>query len=335
MNEVGSQGRGESIWLAWFLIDVLKNFLPICELRNDLNALDFCKQRIQLYKEAVESQGWDGDWYRRGYFDDGTPLGSRVSEEARIDSLPQSWGIISGEADRERAQKALESVQRLLIRQKEKLVLLFTPPFDCSTPHPGYIMGYPPGVRENGGQYTHAAIWVAMAFARLGDGKAAADVLRLLNPVEHTRTPSEVALYKGEPYVVAADVYALTNQEGRCGWTWYTGSSGWMYRVWLEEVLGFRLRGQHLMIDPVIPPDWMQFSISYRFRETLYRMTVENPDKVGRGVLWIEMDGVQMSTPYFVLQDDKVQHAVRIRLGGKPLPKEESIKGVDSSIVGA
>jgi cyclic beta-1,2-glucan synthetase len=243
--------------------------------------------------------------------------------------------MISGEADIDHAKQALLSLRRLLIRDKERLVLLITPPFDTSTPHPGYIMGYPPGVRENGGQYTHAAIWVAMAFARAGDGRSAVEVLRLLNPVEHTRTPDEVARYKGEPYVVAADVYALQGEEGSCGWTWYTGSSGWMYRVWLEEVIGFRLRGQTVMIDPVIPPDWKHFSVSYRYGETSYEMTVENPDAVSRGVTWIELDGARISTPYFSLQDDKGRHTVRIRLGGpgKPTQQEEALPGIDLASV--
>jgi len=325
LNRVGPQGRGESVWLAWFLIDLLKQFLPLCELRNETRAADFCRSHVQVLKEAAESHGWDGEWYRRGYFDDGTPLGSAGSQEAVIDSLPQSWAIISGEANPERGRQGLLSVRRHLMREKDKLVLLFTPPFDSSKPHPGYIMGYPPGVRENGGQYTHAAIWVAMASARVGDGGGAVEVLRRLNPVEHARTPDEVARYKGEPYAVAADVYALPSQEGRCGWTWYTGSSGWMYRVWLEEVLGFRLRGGRLMLDPVIPPEWKEFSITYRRGGTLYTMTVENPDGAGQGVSWIEIDGMRHSTPYFDVQDDKGMHTVRVRLGGSTrLPRTDT-----------
>jgi cyclic beta-1,2-glucan synthetase len=219
----------------------------------------------------------------------------------------------------------------MLIREKEKLVLLLTPPFERSSPHPGYIAGYPAGVRENGGQYTHAAIWVAMAFARLRDGKKAADVLRLLNPVEHTRTPEEVARYKGEPYAVAADVYSLKGQEGRCGWTWYTGSSGWMYRVWLEEILGFRLRGDTVSVAPVIPSEWKSFSLRYRYRDTWYDILVENPDGVGHGVAWIKVDGGQATGDYFTLHDDKTEHKVIVRLGGsKESFKDGAVESSDS-----
>ncbi len=315
MNRVGPQGRGESVWLSWFIIDVLEGFLPICELRGERVALDFCHTHVQRLREAVETHGWDGKWYRRGYFDDGTPLGSESSQEAVIDSLPQSWAVISGMADSARSKEALESVERLLIREREQLVLLLTPPFQDSAPNPGYIAGYPPGVRENGGQYTHAAIWVAMAFARLGDGKKAVDVLRLLNPIEHTRTPEQVARYKGEPYAVAADVYSLAGQEGRCGWTWYTGSSGWMYRVWLEEVLGFGLRGEEVTVAPVIPSEWKRFSLRYRYRETWYDLQVENPQGVNHGVAWIEVDGSRLEGNCFTLHNDKTEHKVVVHLG--------------------
>ena len=210
------------------------------------------------------------------YFDDGTPLGSKENEEARIDSLPQSWAVISGAGDSDRAAQAMRSVNEHLIRRKEKMVLLFTPPFDQSRPHPGYIMGYPPGVRENGGQYTHASVWVAMAFARMGDGARAVEVLQMLNPVEHARTPEDYAVYRTEPYAVAADVYSLESQPGRGGWTWYTGSAGWMYRVWLEEVLGFKLRGDRLSIEPAIPENWPGYIITFRYGQTEYRIEVEN-----------------------------------------------------------
>jgi cyclic beta-1,2-glucan synthetase len=331
MNRVGPQGQGESVWLAWFIIDVLNSFLPICESRGDRAALDFCHTHVQRLKEAVETHGWDGKWYRRGYFDDGTPLGSESNPEAIIDSLPQSWAVISGMADPARSQEALKSVERMLIREKEKLVLLLTPPFERSSPHPGYIAGYPAGVRENGGQYTHAAIWVAMAFARLRDGKKAADVLRLLNPVEHTRTPEEVARYKGEPYAVAADVYSLKGQEGRCGWTWYTGSSGWMYRVWLEEILGFRLRGDTVSVAPVIPSEWKSFSLRYRYRDTWYDIQVEDPDGAGHGVAWIKVDGRQATSDCFTLHDDKTEHKVVVRLAGsKGSFKDGAVESSDS-----
>ena len=315
MNRVGTEGKGESVWLAWFLLDVLKGFIPICELVGQVPPLDFCQQRIEELAEAVEAHGWDGEWYRRAYFDDGTPLGSKDSQEAIIDSLPQSWAVISGMGNEQRARQAMSSVEKLLIRRSEKLIQLYTPPFDHSQPHPGYIMGYPPGVRENGGQYTHAAIWVAMAFARSGDGRRAVELLRMLNPIEHARTAADVARYKGEPYVVAADIFTLEGQVGRSGWTWYTGSSGWMYRVWLEEVLGFKLRGDTLLVDPTIPPEWTEYSLRYRYNRTSYEMLVENPDHVNCGVLWVELDGARLATPWVPLCDDGLSHRIRVRMG--------------------
>jgi cellobiose phosphorylase len=249
----------------------------------------------------VERTGWDGEWYLRAFFDDGTPLGSRQNEEARIDSLSQSWSVISGASNPDRAAVAMRSVEEHLIREKEKLVLLYTPPFDKSSPHPGYIMGYPPGVRENGGQYTHAALWVAMAFARMNDGDRAVKVLQMLNPIEHSRTPEDYAIYRTEPYVVAADVYSLQSQIGRGGWTWYTGSAGWMYRVWLEEVLGFKLRAGHLSIEPVIPESWPGYVLTFRYGRTEYRIEVEN--------------GGERSKQEIKLVDDGENHAIHIYAG--------------------
>ena len=226
MSSVGDEGSGESVWLAWFLVDILKKFTGLCDSRGEQELASGYRERARSLSETVERTSWDGEWYRRGYFDDGTPLGSRQNEEARIDSLPQSWSVISGAGNSDRAAQAMRSVDERLIRRKEKLVLLCTPPFDQSSPHPGYIMGYPPGVRENGGQYTHAAVWVAMAFARMGDGERAVEVLQMLNPIEHSRTPEDCATYRTEPYAVAADIYSLERQMGRGGWSWYTGSAG-------------------------------------------------------------------------------------------------------------
>ncbi len=251
--------------------------LPVCAIAAANRSWpDEYRERARRMSATIEETSWDGEWYRRGYFDDGTPLGSRQNEEARIDSLPQSWSVISGAGDPDRAIQAMRSVEEHLIRRKEKLVLLFTPPFDHSKPHPGYIMGYPPGVRENGGQYTHAALWVAMAFARMGEGRRAVEVLQMLNPIEHAHTPEDCAVYRTEPYAVAADVYSLESQPGRGGWTWYTGSAGWMYRVWLEEVLGFKLRGNRLSIEPAIPEDWPGYVITFRYGRTEYRIEVQN-----------------------------------------------------------
>jgi cellobiose phosphorylase len=291
MNRVGKDGRGESVWLAWFLIDILKRFARICDNRGEQQFAADCRARAAGLAATVERTSWDGQWYRRAYFDDGTPIGSKQDDEAQIDSLPQSWSVISDAANPDRAARAMQSVEEYLIRKKDKLVLLFTPPFDHSTPHPGYIMGYPPGVRENGGQYTHAALWVAMAFARMGDGERAVDTLQMLNPVEHSRNPEEYETYRTEPYAVAADLYSLKTQVGRGGWTWYTGSAGWMYRVWLEEVLGFKLRGDRLTIKPAIPEDWPGFAINFRYGQTEYRIEVENGDKTSETEVRLEDDG--------------------------------------------
>ena len=254
MNDVGKDGRGESTWLAWFLGTVHQMFLPYLETRDPAHAFVLRDRSLHLAK-AMEDSAWDGEWYLRGFFDDGTPLGSRASSEAQIDSLPQSWAVISGMADPDRSRRALASAQRLVL-EKEKIVLLFTPPFDHSEPHPGYIMGYPPGVRENGGQYTHGSLWLAMAWARARDGNSAVKLLQLMNPVEHSRTPEDAQKYRGEPYVVAADVSSAPGRVGRSGWTWYTGSAAWMYRVWIEEVLGLRIHGNQLSVDPVVSDAW-------------------------------------------------------------------------------
>jgi cyclic beta-1,2-glucan synthetase len=315
MNLVGAGSKGESVWLAWFLIDVLQGFIELIEQTGEGQLASQYSREARRLSKVVEAQAWDGDWYRRAYFDDGTPLGSKENREDRIDSLPQSWGIISGAADPERAEKAMKSVEEFLILELEKMILLFTPPLEHSTHDPGYLMAYPPGVRENGGQYTHGAIWVALAFARQRNGKRAVELLRMLNPVEHARTPEETERYTVEPYVVAADVYALEGQVGRGGWTWYTGSSGWMYRVWIEEVLGFKLRGDTLTIDPVVPTDWREFTIRYRYKSTSYAVSVENPDGVEHGVAWLEVDGIRIPDLVIGLYDDGCKHSVTVCLG--------------------
>ena len=316
LNEVGVGHKGESVWLAWFLIDVLRQFAELLEQVDQPELVVEYRTRSAELAATVEVRAWDGGWYRRAYFDDGTPLGSHLNEEARIDSLPQTWGVISNGAIPSRAEQAMRAVEEYLIRDAEKLVLLFTPPFEKSEPNPGYVRGYPPGVRENGGQYTHGAIWVALAFARAGDGDRAVRVLRILNPVEHARNLDEAKRYKVEPYVVAADVYALEGNVGRGGWTWYTGSSGWMYRVWIEDVLGLKRRADQLCIEPVLPPDWPEVKVRYRYRGTTYALTIENPDRYQRGVAWIEVDGLRQVGATIQLQDDGQEHRVVVRLGG-------------------
>ncbi|MEQ1850376.1 MAG: glucoamylase family protein [Chthoniobacteraceae bacterium] len=317
LNRVGIGGKGESVWLAWFQICVLKDFAELLELRDGVTEAAECRTRAEGMVGIIDAEAWDGAWYRRGYFDDGAPLGSKECVEARIDSLPQSWAAISGAGDRTRADTALRSLEENLVREAERMILLFTPPFDKSPQDVGYIKGYPPGVRENGGQYTHGAAWVALAFARQGDGDKAVSLLRMLNPIEHARAEKDFDRYKVEPYVVAADVYALKDQVGRGGWTWYTGAAGWIYRVWLEEVLGFKLRGETLTLDPVIPKGWPGFRIRYRHKGTPYEIVIENPAHVSRGVASVELDGAPVMSKAIPLLDDKQPHIIRVVLGSK------------------
>jgi cyclic beta-1,2-glucan synthetase len=318
MNRIGHQGKGESIWVGWFLHNTLGNFSPYCDQRNEAARGDKYRSHMQSLKKALEEHGWDGDWYRRAYFDDGTPLGSVQNEECRIDSIVQSWGVISGAAEHHRAVRSMAAVEEYLIRRGDGLVILFTPPFDKSNLDPGYIKGYVPGVRENGGQYTHAALWTLIAFAMLGDGERAGELFSLLNPVNHASTRAGLHKYKVEPYAAAGDIYAVPPHTGRGGWTWYTGSASWMYRAGLESILGFQLRGDRLKIDPCVPRWWREFEITYRRGRTTYRIKVENPLAVHRGVATLELDGALQTVAEIPLTDDGQTHAVRIVLGEKP-----------------
>lgn len=315
MNRVGNQGRGESVWLAWFLIATLPEFAGVAETRGENErAMRWRKHAAQL-KAAVETEGWDGAWYRRAYFDDGSPLGSAANVECRIDSIAQSWGVISGAAETERAQRAMKSVQEYLVRYGD-LVLLFTPPFDKTDRDPGYIKSYPPGVRENGGQYTHAAIWSVIAFAMLGEGDEAVELLRILNPINRTATRTGVYAYKVEPYVLAADIYAEPPHVRRGGWTWYTGASGWFYRAGMEWILGLQVRAGKLIFNPCIPKEWSGYRIFYQHETTRYEITVENPNGVERGIVAMELDGEsRLNENSITLQDDGQPHRVRVVLG--------------------
>ncbi len=315
MNLVGAEGRGESVWLAWFMADVLTGMSEMANLIGQSEFGETCQHNRTLLIERVERFAWDGEWYLRGTFDDGSPLGSAANAEAKIDSLPQSWAQLCGGADSERTALALDSAWRLLVREDEKLVQLLDPPFDCSEPSPGYIKGYPPGIRENGGQYTHAAIWLAMAMARRGDGTRAAGILRMLNPVEHAREPESVWRYGVEPYVVAADVYRLPERTGQGGWSWYTGSAAWMYRAWVEEILGLKVRAETMQIAPVIPGWWDGFQMSYRHGEALYEIQVENPDHCEQGVVWVELDGQRIKDGVIPLARELIKHRVLVRMG--------------------
>lgn len=316
MNRVGNQGKGESVWMAWFLLATLPEFAALAERRGDHERSERWCDHIDKLKVAVEAEGWDGAWYRRAFFDDGTPLGSAANDECRIDSIAQSWGVISGFAETERARRAMSSVREYLVRYGDDLVLLFTPPFDKTERDPGYIKSYPPGIRENGGQYTHAAIWTVIAYAMLGDGDQAGELLSMLNPIKRTTTRTGVYAYKVEPYVLSADIYSESPHVRRGGWTWYTGAAGWFYRAGMEWILGMQVRSDKLCFDPCIPRTWPGYSIVYRHGNSRYEIAVENPDCVTRGIAAIELDGErQSSINSIILTDDGQVHRVRVVLG--------------------
>jgi cellobiose phosphorylase len=314
MNKVGVHGKGESVWNGWFFVTVLNAFADLAERCDQADDAGWCRERAEQLRVALEANAWDGAWYRRAYFDDGTPLGSAQNDECQIDAIPQAWAVISGAADSARAQSAMEAVQQRLVRIDDKLIQLFDPPFDKGSLQPGYIKGYVPGIRENGGQYTHAATWVALATALQGRGDRAMELWNLINPVYHATTADEVQHYKVEPYVVCADVYGAPPHTGRGGWTWYTGSASWLYRVAIETILGFQLQGETLHIKPCIPPSWPQFELKYRHRSTTYRILVDNSAGTGRGVQSIELDGQQLPNDFVPLTDDSGVHDVRVQL---------------------
>jgi cyclic beta-1,2-glucan synthetase len=316
MNRVGAEGRGESVWLGWFLCAVIARLSPLADRRGETRRAEAWRGAAERLRAAIETSAWDGAWYRRAFWDDGAPLGTAADAECRIDSLAQSWAVISGAGDRDRAGRAMSAVDEILVRRGDGIVLLFTPPFDRTPRDPGYIKGYPAGVRENGGQYTHGALWTAIAFAMLGDGDRAAEVLNLINPIHHTSTSAGLNRYRLEPYVMPADVYSQPPHVGRGGWSWYTGSSGWMYRAAVEWLLGLRRRGAALVIDPCIPRGWPSFDARLRFGAAGYRIAVDNPRRVSRGVTAIELDGLPRSAGAPVpLVDDGAEHQIRVTLG--------------------
>ncbi len=310
MNRVGAEGRGESIWLAWFLITTLRSFAEHADARGDHNESAWMRKRADAYTQAVETGGWDGKWYRRAYYDDGTPLGSAESDECRIDSIAQSWSVISGAGSFPRQELAMRALNQQLVLDDARLIMLLTPPFDKGTHDPGYIMGYLPGVRENGAQYTHAALWAVMAVARQGHGDRAFELLQMINPLTRTATAEDVERYKVEPYVVAADVYTAPAHIGRGGWTWYTGSASWMYRIGLEEILGFRKVGDTLRVEPCVPNAWPSFDIVYRFGGATYDITVGDPAGIRRRGAAVTVDGALVQDGIISLVDDGKRHAV-------------------------
>jgi cyclic beta-1,2-glucan synthetase len=317
MNRVGIAGRGESVWMGWFLHTALMRFVPIAEARGAVDQAANWRKHAFALQQAIEREAWDGDWYRRGYYDDGTVLGSVASDECRIDSVAQSWAVISGAAERSRALRAMSAVNTQLVSRSDGLVKLFAPPFDHTSHDPGYIKAYPPGLRENGGQYTHAAMWSTLAFALLGDGDRAGELFSLLNPINHASTRAGIHRYKVEPYVVCADVYSAPQHVGRGGWTWYTGSAAWMYRTAVEGILGIHLRAGTLKVDPCIPRAWAGFEFTYKFGSSRYRISVKNPRGVSRGVAQASLDGKNLGgAPCEIkLVDDGRYHYGEITLG--------------------
>ncbi|HKU60068.1 MAG TPA: glucoamylase family protein, partial [Gemmatimonadales bacterium] len=319
MNRVGAEGKGESVWLGWFLIATLRAFARRSEARGEPEVAAELRAQADRYVEAVETHGWDGEWYRRAYYDDGTPLGSSQSEECRIDSIAQSWSVISGAGAPERRAQAMRALDRWLVR-KEVGILLLTPPFDRTSHDPGYIKGYLPGVRENGAQYTHAALWAVLANAMQGDGDRAFGLFQLINPLERTRTAEGMATYRTEPYVVAADVYSAAGHIGRGGWTWYTGSASWMYRVALEAILGFTREGDRFRLDPRVPSAWPEFELEYRFGGATYRVRVAEPHRARAGSQVVELDGKALDGEWVPLADDGRTHEVSVRPREEPSP---------------
>jgi cyclic beta-1,2-glucan synthetase len=322
MNRVGMSGRGESVWLGWFLHATLLRFAPIAEQHGEsIKAAAWRRHALEVAR-AIEREAWDGAWYRRGYYDDGSPLGSVLNDECRIDSIAQSWAVISGGAARDRAIRAMSEVDAQLVNRGDGLVQLFTPPFDRTDHDPGYIKAYPPGLRENGGQYTHAATWVVLAFAELGDGDKALELFSLLNPINHSSTRAAIQRYKVEPYVICADVYSVPPHAGRGGWTWYTGSAGWMYRTGTEGILGIQVRGRILKVDPCIPRTWAGFEFTYRYGSSRYLIAVKNPSGVSRGIAHAALDGCDFvgTAAEFTLIDDGREHVGEVTLGPRVSP---------------
>ncbi|HVK55518.1 MAG TPA: glycosyl hydrolase family 65 protein, partial [Burkholderiales bacterium] len=313
MNMVGKNGKGESVWLGFFLCEVLKQFTKLARLRGDQVFAERCEEEGRLLAENIEQNGWDGEWYRRAYFDDGVPLGSASNEECQIDSISQSWSVLSGAGDAQRARMAMKAVDERLVRRDHALIQLLDPPFDKSNLDPGYIRGYVPGVRENGGQYTHGAIWAAMAFAALGDSRRAWELTAMINPINHARSAKGAAVYKAEPYVMAADVYAVAPHTGRGGWSWYTGSAGWMYRLIVESLLGLRLEVDKLYFAPCLPVDWKTFKIHYRYRNTMYHITVTQT-LADSGETSVSVDGVELGHGAIPLIDDRREHSAEVRI---------------------
>ncbi|HEV3251372.1 MAG TPA: cyclic beta 1-2 glucan synthetase, partial [Puia sp.] len=313
MDKVGNHGRGESLWLAFFLFDILSKFIEIAHLHKDPGFAARCKVQAELLRNNISKNGWDGKWYRRAYFDNGTPLGSSVNDECKIDSIAQSWSVLSGAGEADHSRMAMQAANDFLVRKDKRIIQLFDPPFDKSELNPGYIKGYVPGVRENGGQYTHAAIWLIMAFAALGDKERVWELLQMINPINHGSNPEEIAIYKVEPYVMAADVYAVAQFAGRGGWTWYTGSAGWMYQLIVESFLGLRREGEVLRFKPCLPASWTTLRVHYRFLETMYHISFSQ-DGSNHEPMKLILDNIEQENNTLTMVNDGKEHSVNIIL---------------------
>jgi cellobiose phosphorylase len=316
MDKVGIEGKGESVWLAFFLYDVLERFEEVAGLRKDHEFASFCKKEARMLSANISKHSWDGEWFRRAYFDDGTPLGSSENDECKIDSIPQSWAVISGAAQPERTGMALDSAYSKLVKKESGIIQLFDPPFNHSALDPGYIKGYLPGVRENGGQYTHAAIWLTIAMAATQNRERTYELLRMINPLNHGSTAEEIKKYKIEPYVIAADVYDVENHKGRGGWTWYTGSAGWMYQLLIESFFGLKRIGNKLFFEPCLPAGWTDFTIQYQYEETTYELTFDQQETWDKTT--VLMDAIGQDENSINMVNDRELHRVTIRLPQNP-----------------
>jgi cyclic beta-1,2-glucan synthetase len=309
-DKVGQHGKGESVWLAFFLYEILIKFAGVAGLHNDAAFATECKKQAQQLKQNIDKSAWDGEWYKRAWFDDGTPLGSAIDEECKIDSIAQSWSVLSGGGNEKIMHTAMESAYKNLVQKDVGIIKLLEPAFDKSDQNPGYIKGYVPGVRENGGQYTHAAVWMIMAFAKLGDNKRVWELLNMINPVNHGKTAEEIATYKVEPYVLAADIYSNITHTGRGGWTWYTGSAGWLYRLITESFLGLQQEGNKLSFKPCVPKEWTSFKVHYRYKKSMYHIEVMQID-IGDEFI-ITVDGIEQPDQTITLLDDGGEHTVHV-----------------------
>jgi len=304
MNTVGNRGKGESVWLGFFLYKILEDFIPICEIKNDNSLANEYNNIKENLKKALNTNGWDGYWYKRAFTDSGQTLGSMENEECKIDSISQSWSVISGAGDNDKKYISMESLDNHLVDRENGIIKLLDPPFEKSMLEPGYIKSYLPGVRENGGQYTHGAIWAIIANCKLGFGKRAVEYFRIINPIEHSKTKELANKYKVEPYVVAADIYGADNLAGRGGWTWYTGSSSWLYIAGIEYILGLKIEKGILSLNPSIPSEWKEYEIKYRNGTSLYNIKIKNPNNKEHGISQLKVDGQMIEEKYILLKDD-------------------------------